>query len=141
VRFFLVGILNTALDIGLYLVLTRWFGVFATRKVVAKGISYGAGIVNSFYWNKSWTFKAEAGAVAFVAFVAASLTAMAINAGTMYLSLKVFNLHEGFALALATGSSFIWNFTISKCFIFKKRSTRRGIIEIGWRRKVTLTRP
>src|SRR3990172_1858515 len=42
-KFVLVGILNTAVDVGLYLVLTRWFGLFATWRVVAKGISYGAG--------------------------------------------------------------------------------------------------
>jgi len=117
-KFLLVGILNTALDVALYLALTRWFGFFATRKVVAKAISYAVGIVNSFYWNKSWTFKVEAGPVGFGAFVAASLAAMAINAGVMYLSLKGLNLPEGLALVLATGTAFIWNFTISKCLIF-----------------------
>ncbi len=63
-KFVLVGILNTVLDIGLYLVLTRWIGVFARWRVVAKGISYGAGVLNSFCWNRSWTFKVRAGVAA-----------------------------------------------------------------------------
>lgn len=125
-KFVLVGILNTAVDVGLYLVLTRWFGLFGTRRVVAKGISYGAGILNSFYWNRSWTFKVRAGVAAFVAFVAANLMAMAINAGVMYLSLNEFGLPEGPALALATGTAFVWNFAICKWFIFRKRPRRKG---------------
>ncbi|MDP2858678.1 MAG: GtrA family protein [Bacillota bacterium] len=125
-KFVLVGILNTAVDVGLYLVLTRWFGVFARWRVVAKGISYGAGILNSFYWNRSWTFKMRAGVAAFVAFVAANLMAMAINAGVMYLSLNRVGLPEGPALALATGTAFVWNFTICKWFVFRKRSRRKG---------------
>jgi putative flippase GtrA len=118
-KFLSVGVLNTLLDAGLYLVLTRWLG-FGAFKTLAKGISYGAGILNSFYWNKSWTFKSDAGMVAaFVPFVLSNLAALAINAGVMHLCLNVFTLHEGFSLALATGSTFVWNFTISKFFIFK----------------------
>ncbi|MBC8263580.1 MAG: GtrA family protein [Anaerolineales bacterium] len=68
-KFLSVGILNTALDASLYFVLTRWPALryacgysgqgFSTLQTLAKGISYGAGILNSFYWNKSWTFKSD----------------------------------------------------------------------------------
>jgi len=124
-KFVLVGILNTAFDVGLYLVLTRWIGVFARWRVVAKGISYGAGVLNSFYWNRSWTFKVRAGVAAFTAFVAANLMAMAINAGVMYLALNEFGLPEGLALALATGTTFVWNFTLCRWLIFKQRSSHQ----------------
>jgi len=122
-KFVLVGILNTAFDVGLYLVLTHWTGVFVRWRVVAKGISYGAGVLNSFYWNRSWTFKVRVGVAAFTAFVAANLGAMAINAGVMYLSLNEFGLPEGLALALATGTTFVWNFTLCRWLIFKQRSS------------------
>ena len=120
-KFLSVGILNTALDASLYFVLTRWLG-FSTLQTLAKGISYGAGILNSFYWNKSWTFKSDAGTVTttFVPFILANLAALTINAGVMHICLNAFGLHEIPSLALATGSTFFWNFTISKVFIFKK---------------------
>ena len=119
-KFLSVGILNTALDAGLYFVLTRWLG-FSTLRTLAKGISYGAGILNSFYWNKSWTFRSDAGTVAaFVPFALASLAALIINTGLMYLCLNALGLHEIPSLALATGSTFLWNFIISKFVIFKK---------------------
>ena len=120
IKFLSVGILNTALDASLYLVLTRWLG-FSTLQTLAKGISYGAGILNSFYWNKSWTFKSDAGTVAaFVPFVLANLAGLAINAGVMHICLAALILHEIPSLALATGSTFLWNFTISKLLIFKR---------------------
>jgi len=119
VKFLSVGILNTALDASLYFVLTRWLG-FAAFKILAKGISYGAGILNSFYWNKSWTFKSDAGTMAvFVPFVVVNLAGLAINAGVMHICLNALGLHEVWSLALATGVTFLWNFTISKFFIFK----------------------
>ena len=130
-KFLSVGILNTALDAGLYFVLTRWLALryacgysgqgFTTLQTLAKNISYGAGILNSFYWNKSWTFKSDAGTVtAFVPFVVANLAALVINASVMHICLKVWGLHEITSLVLATGSTFLWNFTISKFVIFKR---------------------
>jgi len=130
-KFLSVGILNTALDASLYFALTRWLALryvcgysgqgFSTLQTLAKSISYGAGILNSFYWNKSWTFKSDVGTVpALVPFVVANLVALAINTGVMHLCLNTLALHEILSLALATGTTFLWNFAISKLFIFKK---------------------
>lgn len=119
-KFLSVDILNTALDASLYLVLTRWLG-FSTLQTLAKGISYGVGILNSFYWNRSWTFRSDAGTVAtFVPFTLANLAALAINAGVMHICLNVLGLHEILSLALSTGITLSWNFTVSKFLIFKK---------------------
>lgn len=121
VKFFSVGILNTALDVGLYLVLTHWLGILAGWPVLAKAISYSIGVLNSFYWNKSWTFKSEASTLTTLTpFVLSNLLATAINAGMMHLGLTIFNLPENVSLVLATGITFLWNFTISKFVIFKK---------------------
>ena len=135
IKFLSVGIVNTALDASLYFVLTRWLALryaaasltgysgqgFSTPQTLAKGISYGAGILNSFYWNKSWTFGSDAGTVtAFVPFALANLAGLAINVGVMDVCLNALGLHEIPSLALATGITFLWNFAISKFLIFKK---------------------
>lgn len=118
-KFLSIGILNTALDASLYFVLTRWLG-FAALQTLAKGISYGAGILNSFYWNKSWTFKSDAGTVtAFVPFALTNLVGLAINVGVMDVCLNSLGLHEIASLTLATASTFLWNFIVSKFVIFK----------------------
>ena len=129
-RFLSVGILNTALDASLYFVLSRWLALryavysgqgLSSLQTVTKGISYGVGVLNSFYWNRSWTFKSDAGAATtFAPFVLANLAALAINAGVMYVCLRIIGLHEMASFAVATGSTFLWNFVISKFVIFKK---------------------
>jgi putative flippase GtrA len=118
-KFLSVGVLNTALDASLYFALTRWLG-FAALETLAKAISYGAGLLNSFYWNKSWTFKSDAGTVAaLVPFALANLVGLGINVGVMDVCLNDLSLHEITSFVLATGSTFLWNFIISKFVVFK----------------------
>ena len=119
VKFGSVGVLNTVVDAVLYFVLTRWLG-FSAFKILAKGISYGVGVLNSFYWNKSWTFQSKTNTWAIlVPFVLSNLVALIINGGAMHLCLNVLKLHEVLSLVLATGTALVWNFTVSKFLIFK----------------------
>jgi putative flippase GtrA len=119
-KFGIVGVLNTAVDLGAYFVLTRWFGM--TRlPVEAKGISYSLGILNSFFWNKSWTFQSKASAwKTFAPFVLVSLVGLGINTGGMQLGLNVLHLQELVSLTLATAFTLAWNFVFSKFVIFRR---------------------
>jgi putative flippase GtrA len=119
VKYAMVGLLNTGLDAALYLGITHWLGLGGLR-VLAKSISYGAGILNSFYWNRSWTFRSRAKVAAtLIPFVLASLTALGINAGAMYLSLGLFGQREAPAFVLATGVTLLWNFGATKFVVFR----------------------
>ncbi len=115
-----VGISNTVLDAVLYLVLTHWLGL-GGLKVLAKAISYGAGTLNSFHWNRSWTFKSRARAAAtFIPFVLVSLAALGINAAAMYVSLDLFSQREFVAFTLATSVTLLWNFGVTKFVVFRR---------------------
>ena len=118
VKFGAVGVLNTGIDLGLYFVLTRWLGLGASL-VVAKSISYSAGILNSFLWNKSWTFQSRATWATLIPFALTNLAGLGINAGLLQLCLKTFHLPELVALGLATLCTLVWNFVISKFVIFR----------------------
>ena len=121
VKFGLVGVLNTGIDLGLYFVLTRWLGL-GGQPVLAKSISYSAGILNSFLWNKTWTFRSRAGTWAtLIPFILTNLVGLGINAGMLQLSLKTLHLPELLALGLATLTTLAWNFVISKFVIFKEK--------------------
>jgi len=119
VRFSSVGVLNTAVDFGVYFLLTRWLG-FAGLPVTAKGISYGAGIANSYFWNRWWTFRStDPVRATFPPFVLVNLAGLAINAGVMHLALRTLSLPELIALGLATGTAVTWNFAWSKFVVFR----------------------
>ena len=120
VKFGIVGVLNTGVDLGAYFVLTRWLGM-ASLPVAAKGISYSLGILNSFFWNRTWTFRSQASAWrTFAPFVLANLVGLGMNAGGMQLGLNVLHLKEFVSLALATALTLAWNFAVSKFIIFRR---------------------
>ena len=119
-KFVLVGILNTLLDAAIYLVLTRWLGL-GSRQALAKAISYGAGVINSYAWNRTWTFKSEASVfVTLAPFVLTGLVGAAISSAVMRLGLELLLLPEAAAFILATAATFAWNFMINKFVVFRK---------------------
>jgi len=118
-KFGLVGISNTLVDWALYFALTRWLGL-STLPVLAKAISYGAGIINSYVWNKRWTFRStESGPLSVVLFFIISLIALGLNAAVLHLGLNVFGTGEVVALITATGFTLLWNFLMSKWVVFR----------------------
>lgn len=60
-KFGVVGILNTLIDYVLFMALTKIFSIPLTQVWIAKAISGTAAIVNSFYLNRRWVFRAEEG--------------------------------------------------------------------------------
>ncbi len=54
VKFGFVGVLNTIAGLGGFFILLN---VFHIQYVVSNTIGYSLGFINSFLWNKFWTFK------------------------------------------------------------------------------------
>jgi glycosyltransferase involved in cell wall biosynthesis len=119
IKFMLVGVANTFLDISLYFLLSRYVPFLAERKVWAKGLSYGLGVINSFIWNRAWTFKSQKNFGALIPFALISFASLAINTSVMYLFLAILNFEESFALIVTTLITFIWNFLASKKLVFR----------------------
>lgn len=119
-KFLFVGLLNTAIDFGLYFLLTRYVAAFAQANVTAKGLSYGAGVVNSYIWNRAWTFKSKDRFwKTFLPFAMTNLIGLVINAGVLWFGLLL-SLPEILALLLATCVVLLWNFIINKFVVFNR---------------------
>lgn len=118
-KFMTVGVLNTLIDTGTYFILTRGLGLMALP-VLAKSIAYVVGMINSFFWNRNWTFKSQTSTrrAAFL-FTLTHIVALGINAGVMALSINVLALPEIIGIGLATISSFVWNFALNKLLVFQ----------------------
>ncbi len=121
VRFGMVGVLNTIVDLGSYWILTRFVPYFVTAPVIAKALSYILGVVNSYIWNRGFTFRSQVRSPKrFVLFFLINLIAVGINSGLMALSLHRLELPEWAGLLLATAITMTWNFTTSKFVVFRE---------------------
>ncbi len=79
-KFGLVGILNTTIDFIVFNLLLQT----GSSAVFAKGISYTAGTVNSFFCNKKWTFQSKK-QKRFVPFLIWNLAMLLLSIGCMNL--------------------------------------------------------
>ncbi len=122
-KFALVGCVNTFVDWSIYFIILK---VFPAESVmfysVAKGFSYFCGIVNSFFLNRLWTFKdslRENEGGRFAKFALVNAMGLGLNSFSIYIFLNM-NFNHGMALFLATFVAFIFNFTLSKLWVFRK---------------------
>jgi len=127
-KFAQVGVLNTAIDFGILNLLIFATGITSGLSIIPlNAISFSTAIINSFFWNEKWVFKAKKEAN-FITFVIVTLIGLAINSGIVY-AITTFvpptfvdsqKLWANLAKVLATGISLVWNFTGYRLIVFKK---------------------
>lgn len=122
-KFAIVGCLNTFIDWAVYFSIIF---IFPAESVffyaVAKGFSYFCGIVNSFFLNRYWTFRASPHTNEkrrFLKFVVVNALGLGINSLSVYILLNL-QVSQVIALFLATAAAFGLNFTLSKLWVFRK---------------------
>lgn len=118
VRFGLVGILNTLLDIVLFMALVYGLGLFAP---LANTISYGTGIIVSFWLNRRFTFndtaKGKDAARRFVGFAAVYLAGLGLS--TALVALFILAIPEGWAKLISVPIVFVWNYVAMRYLVFR----------------------
>ena len=134
IKFVLVGILNTLVDLGVLNILifisdiASGFGYSAF-----KGISFTAAVINSYFLNKFWTFKArgtERAKREFAQFLIVSLVGFGINVGAASLVVNVLRAQFGLGVKIeanvggvcAAFASMTWNFLGYKFIVFKNNA-------------------
>jgi putative flippase GtrA len=105
-KFALVGIGNTAVTFVVFNLCTAWLHLPA---VAANGVGWTAGFLNSFLWNRSWTFADRRGTPArtvFLRFAAVNVVAFGVSEGVL-LSLEA--LASGTGLTATLGQTLTLN--------------------------------
>lgn len=124
-RFLTVGAVGTLLDFGI-LTLLKFAGL---PTLIANSISFTAGLLNNFTWNRLWTF-AESIKVdwrrQFAQFALVSLAGLALNNLIVLMLEGVFNTLLGStqwgylpAKVIATGVVVFWNYFANRKWTFK----------------------
>lgn len=131
-KFVLVGALNTFIDLGILNGLIWISGIAAGPLYpVFKGVSFLIATINSYFWNKHWTFEKRKRVFApgeFSKFLAVTTIGFCINVGIASVVVNVIGPQFGITVKMwATVGAFaaaliawIWNFLVSKFIVFKK---------------------
>lgn len=124
VKFAIVGGTNTLLYWLIYYGLTRTTRYFAAHLLVANVTAFLLASVSSFILNHRWTFQrpGRANWREVANFYVVVMGGLIINTATLSLLLIPFHHHDLPAVFCATIASFIWNFTLSKLWVFKVES-------------------
>lgn len=131
-KFGAVGAANFAVDFGVLNLLIFLSGVASGWSfTVFKSASFVVAVINSFWWNKKWTFKKKGGEGTgkdFVQFLTVSVIGLLLNAGTASFIVNVIGPTGSFsdktwaniATAVASIVVLTWNFLGYKYIVFKK---------------------
>lgn len=138
-KFSLVGALNTFVDLGVLNLLIIISNVAVGFTFLAfKGASFIVAVINSYFWNKFWTFKSQEAATAepnkktgveFIQFLVVSVIGLFINVGIAGLVVNIVGPLGGLDIRvwanvgaiMATAAALIWNFLGYKYLVFKRR--------------------
>jgi len=132
-KFVAIGLLNTAIDFGV-LNLLMWLADIYKGKwlFLFNAASFTIALINSYLWNKLWTFKDKSTKdvpVEFSRFLMISIIGAIINSSIIYFITTYITPYYGLseqiwanlAKVLATGFSLIWNFLGYKFIVFNTK--------------------
>jgi len=117
IRFAMVGVLNTLISIVVYLMCIK----LGMHYAVATAIGQVAGLVNSYIWNKKFTFKSGEKSVAeIIKFVLVYAVQYAANVGIVFVLINKAGLTKDIAGPIATIICTAISFVGHKFWSFKK---------------------
>lgn len=120
IKFCLIGAMSFLIDAGIYLVLTRFLAVYY---LLAKIISFILAAINSYFFNRSWTFRSKNPRIKqeFIKFLIVATIGLGLNSLIMFLTVSWLKLNDILGLIIATFIVMFWNFTANKIWTFKDK--------------------
>lgn len=124
-RFITVGASGTLLD---FILLTVFKTIFNLPTIIANPISYSAGVLNNFTWNRLWTYPesrskvrlVQLGQFALVSTVGVTLNTLVVLALEPVMGTVLGSPDFGYipAKVIATGTVALWNFLANRYWTF-----------------------
>jgi putative flippase GtrA len=114
-KFSIIGILNTILGYGLFVIFLNWYSY-----LWALVFSHIIAVTHSYLWNKFWTFKSDRNPLKeFIKFNSVYLIVFIVNAITLFFLVDVLNFDPRVGQLFALPVITIISFTGHKYWSFK----------------------
>jgi len=123
-RFCAVGLGNTAVDFTVFFLLT----LGGVPYLLAQVLAYAAGVVNSYFFNRMWTFQVERkiNLPEVASFVTVNGLSLLVSSGLLFILHDVNHLSLWSGKLLATGVGIVVNFMGSRLWVFTENQKARG---------------
>lgn len=115
-----IGLINTAIDFGLFFVFVHWFHIPITLSQI---FSYSGGTINSYFMNRKLTFKSNktVNLKEFISFIVINVFSLTISALVLNGMIALINGNLLISKIVATCFSMIINYLGQRCFTFRRR--------------------
>ena len=116
-KFAIVGVANTLIDFGVFTVLAQLLGV---NVYLSQFVSYSAGTLNSYIFNRSWTFRSKDRffSPALVKFLVLSALMFLLSTAILYLCFDVAGFPKLIAKGVSTCITLVVNFLANRFWVF-----------------------
>jgi putative flippase GtrA len=119
-KFAVVGIANTLIDYGVFALLAQLLSV---NVFLSQVISYSCGVLNSYIFNRSWTFQSQSRffSPALVRFLVLNLCMLALSTGLLALFLQ-FGLSKLVAKGCTVVVAMAVGFVVNRLWVFRPQN-------------------
>ena len=120
-KFAIIGVLNTVTTLLVYTLLTRFIPLFFGQLTLAEALSYGAGMIVSFKFNRRWTFREywKTNSKEVLRFLTTNLSALLANVIIFHILVNYANLNDLASVIMSAAFTVAWNFLLSKYWVFR----------------------
>jgi len=127
IKYSIVGVLGTAVDIGSLFVFVDYFGLGV---ILGSSLSFILAVVNNFILNKIWTFenKSKNYRKLFIKFLIVSLVGLILTLLSMQILVFGFGIWYILAKAMTSIIVMAWNFLANKFWTFKIRDFNKFLL-------------
>lgn len=121
IKFAIIGVMNTLIDVAVYTVLA---GALHVNVYVSQVAGYTCGGLNSYIFNRSWTFKTEEGFFSreLIKFIVVTLAMLGLSLGILYVFYDMMHLNYFIAKIITTVLVLVVNFVVNNLWVFKKKT-------------------
>ena len=121
IRFLLVGVVNTAIQYVVFVVLYEVVGI---NYLLASIAGYCLGVLNSYLLNRRWTFASGNARILpeAVRFTTVNLLALGANTGLLFVLVSTQSIRPRIAQLWAITASVSVNFILNKTWTFRQRA-------------------
>ncbi len=120
IKYFLVGGIGVAINLGLLYILTDFLGIWY---IMSQGIAIAISITNNFFLHRYWTFKNEIvepkTVQRYIKFFIVSVVGMSIQLGLTFVLVENFALYYLYAAVIAIGSASAFNYLLNRKWTFE----------------------